>query len=208
MKGLADDLTLECIRKTTPFRLAGEIDADACLLRIIDVCLELADLFIGAQEGFHPAYQRIHLLERSTTGHGSRDAEHGLVVAGEVAAFIYFLDEEAQRAAQSFVERRLDFLLPHVFLHQRIIGIDTQRVGMRIPFLVVVLDFLRQEKDRQAECQHQYGTGKFLPLAQQPDLPAVKPVEVKDGIREPRRMEPALRAVSGCKLHLLDQGRH
>ena len=79
---------------------------------------------------------------------------------------------------------------------------------MRIPFLVVVLDFLRQEEDWQAEHQHQYDTGKFLPLAQQTDLPAVIPVEVKDGIREPRRMKPALRTVYGCELHLLDQGRY
>ena len=94
-KCFADDFAFQCVRETAPFTLFRKIDADTGLACAVDVCLELSYFFEGAEIGFHPAHQGIHLWQGRPVRERCADRQDRFFVAGEVTSFINFLYEQA-----------------------------------------------------------------------------------------------------------------
>ena len=155
LQRLADDAALERVREAAPLALAGEVDVDKRLAGVVDTRLELADFLVRAQVALHAADEVVHLFEGRPVGHRGADAEHGLLAAGEIAALVHFLDEEAQRAAQRLVDDGLDGLFPCLFRGELVVSLNPERVGGGQLGVLVRLYLLRQEEDRQAEHERQ-----------------------------------------------------
>ena len=130
------------------------------------MCLKLANLLELTEESLHPADEVVHLFQGRAVGHGGSDLQNGLLVAGEIAALIDLLHEQAQCATQALVQDRLYRLFPGIGRYPFIIGMDPERIPCRQRFLWVFrgqLDLFRQQEHRQTENQKQQQASRLLP---------------------------------------------
>ena len=109
LQGFADNICFQCIGETAILMLFGKIDINITTTGTVHRSLELFDFLKLTQINLHLFNQFIHLLQRTAVRKIGMNIQYHFFVPGEITAFVYLLDKQAQTASQCFVHNRFHF---------------------------------------------------------------------------------------------------